>query len=163
MGLGFAMRDGIIHYFLREGDYLMEKWMKRIIPVLPFLYMAAIWMMSGLPADAIVELPDSYWDRFIKESLHLVEFAILYMLFAAALAVNRKLTPAFSLLAAVAAGFYGIVDEIHQSFVPYRSATFIDVVKDLIGVGAAYAHVRFHFFKRERGFLKRLEKIAAKG
>ncbi|MDA6082602.1 VanZ family protein, partial [Escherichia coli] len=30
--------------------------------------------------------------------------------------------------------FYGILDEIHQSFVPYRSATVIDAVKDITGV-----------------------------
>ena len=27
---------------------------------------------------------------------------------------------------------YGLTDEIHQSFVPYRSATVIDLVKDVL-------------------------------
>ena len=34
----------------------------------------------------------------------------------------------------VISSLYGLTDEIHQSFVPYRSATVIDLVKDCIGV-----------------------------
>ena len=61
--------------------------LKLIIRVLPFLYMAAVWVMSSMPADAVVELPK--WDSIVKESLHLVEFGILYaLLFLAALSFN---------------------------------------------------------------------------
>ncbi len=41
---------------------------------------------------------------------------------------------------------YGLLDEYHQSFMPYRSATLIDFVKDVIGVLAAshfLHHARF--------------------
>ncbi|RFU60089.1 hypothetical protein D0463_18645 [Bacillus sp. V59.32b] len=137
----------------------MKKFMRSILIVLPFIYMAVIWILSSLPDNAVVELPDRSIDRFTKEALHLVEFAILYMLFAAALASVGKLTPAFSLLAALAAGFYGVIDEIHQYFVPSRSASLIDVLKDWIGVAAAYFHVRYHYFKHNRGFLKLIEKL----
>jgi VanZ family protein len=135
----------------------MKKFIRYTLTTLPFLYMIAIWIMSSLPDNAVVELPNSYWDRMIKESLHLIEFGLLYLFFVAALVVNGKLTPKWSLIAAVLAGLYGITDEIHQSFVPYRSSTMIDVVKDIIGVTAAYFHVRFHYFKRKKSLLNKLE------
>ncbi|WP_282141184.1 VanZ family protein [Cytobacillus oceanisediminis] len=109
----------------------MVKW---IIRVLPFLYMALIWALSSMPADAVVELPDLAVDRFLKESMHLIEFGILYVLLALAALTVFKLTPGVNILLAVLACFYGILDEIHQSFVPYRSATVIDAVKDITGV-----------------------------
>ncbi|MBT2690541.1 VanZ family protein [Bacillus sp. ISL-47] len=109
----------------------MFKW---IIRILPFLYMALIWTLSGLPHNAVVELPDSAVDRFIKESLHLIEFGILYVLFVFAALTAGKLTPAMNILLAVLACLYGVLDEIHQSFVPYRSATLIDAAKDITGV-----------------------------
>ena len=140
----------------------MKKAFRVLLTLLPLLYMIAIWVMSSLPDDVIMDLPSSTVDRFIKEALHLVEFAILYMLFVAAFAANHKLTKKVSLVAAIAACLFGILDEIHQSFVPYRSATMIDVVKDIIGVLAAYFHVKYHYFHRKHGSLTIIEKITAK-
>ncbi|MCM3707293.1 MULTISPECIES: VanZ family protein [Cytobacillus] len=113
----------------------MVKW---IIRVLPFLYMVLIWILSSMPADAVVELPDLAVDRFIKESMHLIEFGILYVLLVLAVLTAVKLTPGVNILLAVLACFYGIFDEIHQSFVPYRSATVIDVIKDITGVAVCW-------------------------
>ena len=140
----------------------MKKTIKILVTTLPFLYMIAIWIMSSQPDDIILDLPSSSVDRFIKEALHLVEFGILYILFVSALAVNQKLKPGLSLFAAIIASLYGIVDEFHQSFIPYRSASFIDVVKDVIGVLAVYFHVQYHYFKHKRGFLTLLEKLDTK-
>ncbi|WP_227394444.1 VanZ family protein [Jeotgalibacillus aurantiacus] len=127
----------------------MKKWLKIIVTALPFLYMILIWILSGLPHNAVVELPNGTVDRFLKESLHLIEFGILHLLFIAALLVHGRLTTATHALAAVFAAFYGFIDEIHQAFVPYRSATAIDAVKDLIGVLLVYMIVqRFYFSKR---------------
>ncbi|WP_057911930.1 VanZ family protein [Peribacillus muralis] len=140
----------------------MKKAFKLLLTLLPFLYMIAIWIMSGNPDDMILDLPSSSFDRFIKESLHLVEFALLFILFVSALAANQKLKPGLSLLAALVACFYGVLDEFHQSFIPYRSATLIDVIKDIIGVAAVYFHVQYHYFKHGRGFLTNIEKLTAK-
>jgi VanZ family protein len=100
--------------------------------------MMMIWHMSGRPDNTYVELPDSTADAFIKESLHLVEFAILYLLFVMAAYFNGKLTATLSFTFAIIAGLYGILDEIHQSFIPSRSASIIDVIKDITGVAVAY-------------------------
>lgn len=118
------------------------KLLQRVLWVLPVLYMMLIWNMSSQPHNAYVELPNSSVDRFIKESLHLVEFAILYLLFVLAAFFNKKLTPTSNLVFAVIAALYGLTDELHQSFVPYRSATLIDLVKDITGVAIAYYIIR---------------------
>lgn len=134
------------------------KWFFRILPI---AYMIAIWIMSSLPSNAVVELPILSVDRFIKESLHLVEFAILYLLFVGASLTTKSFTPAMSLAFALAAGCYGILDEVHQSFVPYRSATIIDAVKDWTGVIVCWYLVRGAYFQgrftRLGRFMKRFE------
>lgn len=119
------------------------KWIFRILPL---IWMVAIWIMSSMPSDAIVELPALSVDHFIKESLHLVEFAIVYWFLVGAMLTTREFTPVVSLICALIAGFYGITDEIHQSFVPYRSCTVIDGVKDWIGVGVSWYVVRRAYF-----------------
>ncbi|MBD3110200.1 VanZ family protein [Bacillus sp. AGMB 02131] len=134
----------------------MRRFIYYVLWALPIAYMIAIWIMSSLPSNAIVELPDSKTDAFIKESLHLVEFAILYILFVIPLTIGGKLTLKSSLVFALISAAYGVTDEIHQSFVPYRSATLIDVVKDWIGVAAAWGHVRYHYFYKQQSILNRL-------
>jgi len=125
--------------------------MKKFLWALPLAYMMLIWTLSSFPADEFVALPDLSLDRIIKESLHLVEFGILYLLFTLALYGNGQLTKKTSLLFAIIACLYGALDEIHQSFVPYRSATWIDLVKDVIGVTVAYYGVnRFYFLKKNK-------------
>jgi VanZ family protein len=118
-------------------------WMIRILPV---AYMAAIWMMSSHPADALVELPDQGVDRFLKESLHLIEFGILYVLLVLATLTTGRFTPVLSFIFMGVSMLYGLLDEIHQSFVPYRSATVIDLVKDVIGVLVASHFIHHAYF-----------------
>lgn len=140
----------------------MKAFLRIVLSIIPFIYMALIWYMSSNPDDLILDLPSSATDRFIKEALHLIEFAILYVLFVVALAANHKLTAAASLTAAIIAGLYGITDELHQSFVPARSATLIDAIKDIVGVLAVYFHIQYHYFKHHRGFLTVIERILPK-
>ncbi|WP_080843852.1 VanZ family protein [Cytobacillus gottheilii] len=141
----------------------MLKWLLRLLPI---SYMILIWVLSSLPHNAVVELPDSSFDRFFKESMHLVEFGILYLfLIGAAFTFKQPFTSKINLLLAVLACFYGVLDEIHQSFVPYRSATFIDVVKDVTGVAVAYwvisQAVFGKRFKRVGRFLEGIRRVTA--
>lgn len=123
------------------------KWLLRLLPV---AYMAAIWIMSSLPSNHFVELPDSQLDRTIKESLHLIEFAILYVLLVLALLTfRREFTPALNIACTVIAGLYGVTDEIHQSFYAYRSASWFDLVKDFTGIAVCFYFVRGALFKKK--------------
>lgn len=131
------------------------KWFLRLIP---FAYMILIWTLSSMPDNAVVELPDSTVDSVVKESLHLVEFAILYLLLVGAILTTGRFSFQLSLICGVIAASYGLLDEIHQSFVPARSATLIDFVKDVTGVVVASYFVmrayRKHGFERFMGYLR---------
>jgi VanZ family protein len=124
----------------------MKKVLVWFLRILPLAYMAAIWIMSSNPSDALVELPNQGVDRFIKESLHLVEFGILYALLVLAALTTGRFTPVMSFAFMGIAVLYGLLDEIHQSFVPYRSATLIDFIKDVIGVLAASHFIHHAYF-----------------
>lgn len=124
----------------------MKKLAVYVLRILPLFYMAAIWIMSSNPSDALVKLPDEGVDRFLKESLHLVEFGILYALLVLAALTTGRFTAVVSYGFMGVAILYGLLDEIHQSFVPYRSATVIDFVKDVIGVLAASHFIHHAYF-----------------
>jgi VanZ family protein len=105
-----------------------------------------------MPADAIINTPFSF-DRLMKESLHLIEFGILYWLVALAFAAHQSWTVKASILAAIVSILYGATDEIHQYFVPYRSATVIDLVKDAIGVLISFYIMKVTYFAKRPSFI----------
>ncbi|MFT4416371.1 VanZ family protein [Fredinandcohnia humi] len=123
----------------------MRPLIKYLLYIAPFAYMILIWILSSLPSDAIVNTPFSF-DRAFKESLHLIEFGILYGLWVLFLLVRGKLTAKTNIIAAVISIAYGFVDEAHQYFVPYRSATVIDLVKDTIGVLVLFFIIKRSYF-----------------
>jgi VanZ family protein len=124
--------------------------------------MAFIWFLSSNPADAFVDTGMS-WDNAFKESLHLIEFGILYVLLALFFLIDGKLTKKINILCATIAIAYGLTDEIHQSFVPARSATLIDFVKDTIGVLVAYFFIHHAYFgNRFKQLGNLLQKIESK-
>ncbi|MGE6754828.1 VanZ family protein [Rossellomorea sp. NPDC071047] len=140
----------------------MKKLLKYVLTAAPFLYMILIWIMSSNPDDAVIRFPDNQLDRFIKESLHLIEFGILYGLFVVALLAHGKLRFTLNFTVALIAIFYGFVDEIHQSFVPYRSATMIDAAKDLIGVTVLFWIVNRTYFKNpDHPLTRKMKKLEA--
>jgi VanZ family protein len=141
------------------------KVLKWVLRLLPLAYMAAVWIMSSLPSNHFVELPDSSIDRTIKESLHLIEFAILYVLLVLAMLTRtRAFTPILNITCALFAAFYGISDEIHQSFYPYRSASLFDLVKDFTGILVCFYFIRGALFKGRFAWLGRmLRRVQALG
>lgn len=95
------------------------------------LYMAAIWAISSI---AIPELPIARLPLRDK-GIHALEYAGL-ALFVAHAALRTWPDRARARIAAVAvliAGAWGVLDEIHQAFVPGRSADLADLLADVIG------------------------------
>jgi VanZ family protein len=67
--------------------------------------------------------------------LHFIAYALLGALFLRAFNITRikhhlKL---IIILSIILSSLYGISDEIHQSFVPYRTADIMDALADIIG------------------------------
>ena len=94
------------------------------------IYCLLIFIQSSHPS--IGHIPD--WPN-IDKVLHFAAYALLGTLFLRALKTTRlknnlKLV---LILSVIFASFYGISDEIHQYFVPYRNADIMDVLADLLG------------------------------
>ncbi len=101
----------------------------------PVLYLGGIWLLSSFPADAVVKLGPR--DSLIKEALHFVEFGLLYVLIWWGMRVNGVRPGQADQLAVLLAIAAALLDELHQSFVPLRSANWWDLTKDFIGIWLA--------------------------
>ena len=95
------------------------------------LYMALIWALSSI---ALPELPiDSVPLR--DKGVHFLEYGALGLLVAhATLRTWPHRSAARTLpLAVLICVAWGVLDEIHQAFVPGRSADVLDLVADTLG------------------------------
>ncbi|HWO78079.1 MAG TPA: VanZ family protein [Bacillus sp. (in: firmicutes)] len=133
-------------YATRKERGTMRRLIRWLFILSPFLYMGLIWVLSSLRQDAIIKVSDNEFDKWFKESLHLIEFGILYVLIVLFFLMIGKFTLKSSRFAAIWACLYGVVDELHQYTVPYRSFQVIDLVKDFIGVWVCYFIINRTFF-----------------
>lgn len=94
------------------------------------LYCLFIYIQSDHPSpEQILTFP------YVDKVLHVTAYGIMGILFYRAyqtlkLKDNIKM---LMFLSVVSASLYGISDEIHQSFVPFREAEIADVIADMIG------------------------------
>jgi VanZ family protein len=95
-----------------------------------WLYCTVIFIQSSYPSMAhLRDVP--FGDKF----LHFIGYALLGILFFRAFRASRPQIRlvVLSLLSISASTAYGISDELHQYFVPYRSADVMDVLADMVG------------------------------
>ena len=103
-----------------------------------------IWVASWLfpwATPAQIDLAHG----LLRKLGHLTEYAILAALWFRALHVGRRLDSAPSAWTALAISVvWAILDELHQTFVPSRTASPLDVILDASGVTLAIlaAHAR---------------------
>lgn len=109
----------------------LEKLQKITIYWFPVLfYCLLIFIQSSHPAPQ--NLPDY---PFMDKLLHFACFALLGALFLRAFnttPIKQNLKLAL-ILSVFLSSLYGISDEIHQSFVPFRTADPMDVLADILG------------------------------
>ena len=94
------------------------------------LYCLLIFIQSANPSpEQIPSIP------FVDKVLHFTAYGIMGILFYRAYQTLRikDNIQLLMLLSVVSASLYGISDEIHQSFVPFREASVGDVIADTIG------------------------------
>ena len=98
------------------------------------LYASAIFYLSA-QSHPEEELPSFLLEEVSDKVLHAVEYAILSLLcyrafrWAAGPAVARQAV----VLAIITASIYGVTDEAHQLFVPFRESNWQDWLADTIG------------------------------
>jgi VanZ family protein len=94
----------------------------------PFL--AALAVVFWLSSLSVVPGAHYFWDKL----LHVVGYAVLGVLALRAFHGGfERLRSEPTLYAALAVILWGISDEFHQSFVPGRDASPLDVVADAVG------------------------------
>ncbi len=104
------------------------------------LYAALIFALSA-ESKPLPFLPPALW-RFDK-LLHLAEYAVLGALVAWALRLGGRPTARVFGLALLAGSLYGASDELHQKFVPERTADPRDWAADTAGAALGAAAVTF--------------------
>jgi VanZ family protein len=84
--------------------------------------------------------------EFSDKLLHFAAYAVMGVLFLRAyrsLAAMNDMRLA-ALLSMISAALYGISDEIHQAFIPFRDAQISDVIADILGaVAGVYVYHRW--------------------
>jgi VanZ family protein len=105
----------------------------------PALAYAAVIFVLSHQSNPLPFLPPEF---FLHDKLlHASEYAVLGGLLAPALRLAGLRPRAALVVAVLLASAYGATDEVHQSFVPGRSADPLDWVADTLGatVGASLA------------------------
>ncbi len=89
--------------------------------------MAGIFAASSLSSPPVPGGADKPW--------HALAYGGLSILIVRALTrgLPARITPANFLVAVSLAAFYGVTDEVHQMFVPGRTASIDDLIADTIG------------------------------
>lgn len=110
--------------------------------LLPLAYMGVIFAVSSIAID-VPHLTFPFRDKVV----HTFEYGLLGLLVARAAFVTwpTRSPMRIVLFAILIATTFGVSDEVHQSFVPGRSAELADAVADFIGAAlgaSAYAMMR---------------------
>jgi len=119
----------------------------QIAMVLALAYMSLIWWLSSQARPPMMPvLPFPHADKLI----HLVEYGILSMLLCHALGTGARGAGRVRAVffAVLLAAHYGVIDELHQSYVPNRWCSAGDMVADT--AGAILAALVWWRWRRER-------------
>jgi len=114
---------GVISLF-STGYFTGEATGKIILPILGTLFPGAS------PAELVA------MHRFVRKLGHFTEYLILSVLLYRALRGGRRWSLPAAATAVGVAGLYAVVDELHQLFVPGRTAAASDCLIDVSGAAA---------------------------
>ena len=107
--------------------------------LVPCAWMAVLWFLSSLPSHAEGSLIGHQIPPLIQNGAHVVVYAILAATWFWALGTGGDVRP--RIVAALSIG-YGVIDEIHQSFVPGRECSLLDLFLDGFGIACVIWFVR---------------------
>ncbi len=104
----------------------------------PFLWAFIIFLFSS--QSSLPGFEQSVFDFLLKKSAHIFVYLVLYFLVfkAANTTIKKQHTKIVLILPILICFTYAVSDELHQSFVPGRFATFRDIGFDMLGVGIGF-------------------------
>jgi hypothetical protein len=115
-----------------------------------FINFVKRFIPSGVPQHLWV----NFWcafGLFVVKAYHMAEFALLcYLLFLVLSTRSGKKQGKVVLAAATIAALYAVTDEWHQTFVPGRGGTWVDVVIDCCGIGLSSAAIMWQIKRQTR-------------
>ena len=108
------------------------------------LYAGAIFYLSAQPHPE-EQLPSFLLKEVSDKVLHLLEYSVLGALCYRAFrwGLNGQVAARALIIAIVAASLYGVTDEVHQLFVPFRESSWLDWLADTIGAAIGALSWRF--------------------
>jgi len=110
----------------------VRKLIRRWLPAL--IWMGLIFLVSAQPS--LPSVPGR-WDLLLKKGMHMVAYGILTILYLWALRGSAHDDRVVRVASVVLALTYALSDEYHQTFVPGRNGTWVDVAVDGVGILAA--------------------------
>ncbi len=115
------------------------------------MWMLIIFTMSSRQR---ISIADTEVENFlIFKSLHVIEYAFLYLLLFRAFfkSFTKKIsTQSIFTISIVTCILYAISDELHQTFVPTRQGSVRDVFIDTIGILLAFSYTKIYLNKLKR-------------
>ncbi|MDP2953264.1 MAG: VanZ family protein [Chloroflexota bacterium] len=114
---------------------LDDTWLSRWLPV-------AVWAALIFAVSSRSSLPSIGGGRGfpVSQAGHLSEYAILALLLFRALGSRKATAASLGKMALLCLGLsivYGLSDEFHQSLVPNRDSSLVDVATDSVGAAVA--------------------------
>jgi len=131
------MRDAV-----RQDVTLQMLWYWTPVAV----YAGAIFFLSA-QSHPEEQLPSFLLKEVSDKVLHTVEYAVLGGLCYRAFrwGLNGQVAARALIIAIVAASLYGVTDEVHQFFVPFRESSWLDWLADTLGAVIGALSWRFFF------------------
>ena len=118
----------------------------RLLAWLPALAIAAIiWQLSSTPDLAIAT---GWLDTVTRKLGHVLVFGLLCAAYVGAFRAQRLTVSTCLAGGALLALAYAVIDEYHQSLVPTRVGTPVDVAIDALGIGIATMVLAMVFNRR---------------
>ena len=140
------MNGGVCIVGDQEGQ---SAWMRLLVYWGPVVGYAGMVFFLSAQSHLEEQLPSFLLEEVSDKVLHAVEYSILSLLcyrafrWAAGPAVARQAI----VLAIVTASVYGLTDEVHQLFVPFRESSWQDWLADTIG--AVIGAMSWRFLRSE--------------
>lgn len=120
---------------------------KTIIKFLLAFYWILVFIATSLPSTSVFGI--GKFDKIAHFSAYAVLSFLMYWLFYIGnKSVMLNWRKVFIIIFVLT--LYGILDEIHQSFIPGRSTEFYDLVADVLGIWSGVLIARYIFFNKKQ-------------
>lgn len=113
--------------FIIIANLMQDKKLKYYLP--PLVWAALILAVSSIPQ---LKTPSLGFD-WVDKLFHFGEYFIFGLLLGRGLGGARRWFSSALIMATCIAGIFGIVDELHQYFIPGRSTDIYDMLADILG------------------------------